>query len=263
MTIRKPQRGISLLEVMLVIAVSAVIVIYIASFIKNRTSQAAIQQTSSDMQRWLQASSSFYVHNKRWPENLEVLVNAGYMTQEAKCSPWHVAGGDPGCMGRAQYQPIAAPSRYWGIQVTTPNAKNALQLATVLPGAAVLDNNSVAAYVPLPTMPIDLGPVLAIKGIFTLQVGTDDTTGKVGALVNKSQCPPGWRWGYDLALNTFFQDHGASMINSIGVIKDKDADDNSKPGYAFVFEDMVGVDTHHGSATVITYCIPPGYSGPP
>jgi type II secretory pathway pseudopilin PulG len=79
------QRGIGLLEVMLVIAVMGVIIVSGLSLYQTRTRDFFANKTALQMQEWLQAAMAYYSDHGGWPSGadpLKTLVVANYMPSQ-------------------------------------------------------------------------------------------------------------------------------------------------------------------------------------
>jgi prepilin-type N-terminal cleavage/methylation domain-containing protein len=96
-------RGFSLLEMMLVIAIMAVISVAGLSYLRERVVNAKINKTALQMQQWLQAAIAYHNDTKKWPENVNSLLpdaqdptKAYYMPADSQYSPWYISGTETG-----------------------------------------------------------------------------------------------------------------------------------------------------------------------
>lgn len=90
-------RGFSLLEMLLVIAVLAVISIAGISYLRDKALNLKIDKTALQIQQWLEASLAYQIDNGNPPESIEKLLPADcknptgtyYMPCDSQYSPWY------------------------------------------------------------------------------------------------------------------------------------------------------------------------------
>lgn len=131
----KQQRGFTLFEIMLVIAVMAVMAMAGVQYMQAKARTAKVDRAALQMQQWLQAGMAYYVDHQEWPASEEVLIAGGYLPGNLTTNPW---GG--------AYSPTFVPqARAFTVTTTVPtesvasdeDAANILrQLATRLPNAS-------------------------------------------------------------------------------------------------------------------------------
>jgi type II secretory pathway pseudopilin PulG len=86
-SLNRKSRGITLLEVILVLAIASAVMLLIFGFIKQRTDDMRRTRTSLQMQQILNAGMSFYVAFNRWPTDKDELERSGYLPP-IPANPW-------------------------------------------------------------------------------------------------------------------------------------------------------------------------------
>ena len=109
----RSQKGLTLIEVMLAIAVMAMIGLMVTTFLRERTRSATVDVAATQMQQILASAQQFYLQNNgRWPQTLQQMVDRGFLgkalanPQQALCSPWSLQNSDVSAcqrLGRGNY----------------------------------------------------------------------------------------------------------------------------------------------------------------
>lgn len=174
--------GFSLLELMLVIVIVASMVLYGANLLKGKSNTGAEAKTALEMQTLLEVLTKYAQANlfvpygsapnaSIWPSSLAYLITNFYLPDFATCSSWQglSIAGEASCNGKAGYQ-LVFPSGttyqnalYVGIALTLPDENTALNIGRLLP-TAVVTNNTVSAYIPIPASRVDDETFAGYKG---------------------------------------------------------------------------------------------------
>lgn len=261
------QYGLSLIEMMFIIAVMATIGVYFAVNLKISQQNKALERSALEMQNWLQGGLTYLVRTNQWPANISDLYQGStpYLVKENLCSPWHTPSGTSNCNGRSEYEIDVSKPPYFGISIVTPSKEIAQKLAAQLPAAAPV-GTKVTSFIPPPGSAFANPDGLLIKGFYELPIG-----GSNGTKIKEIPCPPGWTYDYQVAMH----DNKARafiefLFDKIGAYKNEEptrlAGDwrtITKPWTAFVMIRFIGslrALGQEGSATTISFCVPPRYN---
>jgi prepilin-type N-terminal cleavage/methylation domain-containing protein len=80
--------GVTLIELILVIAVIGVLSTAGILFYQQRMQNQKIEKTVSQMEQWMQAGMAYYVRNKAWPNNAEELMPDYLPNGSNSSNPW-------------------------------------------------------------------------------------------------------------------------------------------------------------------------------
>lgn len=213
--LRSKQSGFSLIEIMLVIAILAVITMYFVSGMQKRQQRTAVDTTVKSIQTLLQAGNDYYNTHKEWPTTW----NNFFSVDQAKsnmdfCSPYvgdckdsqgNKLASCP-CPNKAVYYvtPYTSPytaqtSSYMSISIKLPDRNIAQQVVNRLPSAILDSNNIVTAYtygIPRPPKPPERG--------WLVSAGVKDNEDNL-SLPN---CPPGYEGHFIPGLQHYTTDKG-------------------------------------------------------
>lgn len=124
----RSQRGFTLLELLLVLAIMASLTVAGLGWYRHRVAQAKVVKTGLQMQQLLQAGMAYYVDHRVWPSSVSKLQD--YLPQLHVNNPW---GND-------------ASSPYHYQIISEPNARY-LQLKTWLPTTGVINGQAMAQQI--------------------------------------------------------------------------------------------------------------------
>lgn len=86
---QKKLTAFTLIEVLLVLALSAAVAVGALSLYRKRTVQIKIEKTALQFQQWLQAGQLFYVQNHHWPADTEMSrLLQWYLPTHSEKNPW-------------------------------------------------------------------------------------------------------------------------------------------------------------------------------
>lgn len=89
MTLRKRKSAFTLIEVLLVLALSSAIAVGALSMYRKRTVQIKIEKTALQIQQWLQAAQLYHVKNHQWPEDSDkTRLLQWYLPTHSLKNPW-------------------------------------------------------------------------------------------------------------------------------------------------------------------------------
>ncbi len=142
MLIIKKNRGVTLIEIMLMIIVLALLSLYTFAKLQSRSQQLLERTAAVEMKNLLEASLAYYADFQHWPEDLAALWET-YLPQSAQCSPWpgeqeEAEESNKRCPGKKLYQG-QSDGIFYSISVTVPSSRMAAQLAARLPRGLVKD----------------------------------------------------------------------------------------------------------------------------
>jgi prepilin-type N-terminal cleavage/methylation domain-containing protein len=170
------KRGFSLLEMMLVLAVMAVVTLTGLSYLREKALNAKIDKTALQLQQWLQAGLAFYNNNGEWPKENKQLIpepydpQTAYLPSELKTSPWGTdyvirrEGAKPGNLFNIDL-PLAA-------SIADAKGENiGNRIAAKLPSAIWINGVLTATITPSPG-PGEGGDII-FKGIYLRNLGND------------------------------------------------------------------------------------------
>lgn len=142
-------RGITLIEVMLMMIILATLSLYTFANLRYRA-QSLLERTAAvEIKNLLEASLAYYADQQKWPEDLGVLWDE-YLPKSAQCSPWLGEQEDNDrCPGKQLYQG-QADGIFYTISVVVSSRKTAEQLAARLPGGLVTDGTTVSSSIRIP-----------------------------------------------------------------------------------------------------------------
>lgn len=194
--------GFSLLELMFVVVIIAVVSIGTISLYRNWQQTQKIDEVIQEMDRVGQAAISYYLREDfKWPASTQKLIDAGYISQDASCSPLLVSAPSSQCKcgGHACYQIVlhdtVDQSLYLSLQLQTPNKKTSERLITSLPSSSLVNNNRISTSIPIP------GPRALPNGLIIKQIEFHEFKGKSDTISQNFSCPPGWTKDYDAVIN--------------------------------------------------------------
>jgi|GEM_PF-2488886 len=184
------QRGFTLLELMLVVAIMAVISVAGISYLKEKALNTKIDKTALQIQQWLQASSAFYATHSAWPKDSKEVIDAGYMPANSEQSVWF-EGGNIGTymVGPTPNNLQVQVSLQLPISVSHEIAQ---RLANKLPFAEVYPpttGNLVRAFAPIPGYGGGGDGFWNIVFIKTVYLDEPNKTYRVKELFQRN-CPP-------------------------------------------------------------------------
>lgn len=197
-------KGITLIELLFVVAVISAITISLVPTIRNINNNKKLQQTADDLEGWLQAQMAYYIDKGEWAESAEALIEAEYTTEEEQCSPWKIEGaGNSACPNSSLYQVIASDSAdtAYTVQVglQTPDEEVAMQVAALLP-VAQLDASEgatlVKASISAPGREFEEPERMHDFGRTTKDVEDDDKKDNAGEsidVIEPKKCPEGYK----------------------------------------------------------------------
>lgn len=87
----KNQKGVTLLEILLVLAIAATIMVMFIGYVQQRTDETRRARAAIQMQQILNAGLSYYVAKGNWPDDIDTLKTEGYLPSNQMGNPW---GGD-------------------------------------------------------------------------------------------------------------------------------------------------------------------------
>lgn len=158
----KNNKGVTLIEMLLVIVLLSVLVIYGLQTLQDYNTQQNIKKSREQIQLLLNGARAYYNDHLQWPSSLQDLVNGRYVDASVICSPWpkpasiegfpsgdNNAGQNYSCSNAQMYYEQIAPKptcaaagikptdpacfAYYGITIQLPNDKVADGLAAYLP----------------------------------------------------------------------------------------------------------------------------------
>lgn len=172
------QRGFTIIELLLVIALIAAMSVSGIALFQQRTTQLKIEKTALQIQQWLQAAMSYYVDNGAWPTDVSQLLQDANNSTKAYYLPLSVANNPWGYA--YSIQPIQN-NRLIEVTVNVPvfNAGNLLayaqRIAARLPNATATGTATTAlvsadANVPGSAIHTNNGNSISIIGIYKITV---------------------------------------------------------------------------------------------
>src|SRR5262249_9514404 len=91
---RKPQlllneqKGFTLVEMLLVLVITATLIYAALGYFQQRTLQMRMDRTSIQMQQILNAGLAFYVANSNWPTDITTDLQGTYLPNITPTNPW-------------------------------------------------------------------------------------------------------------------------------------------------------------------------------
>lgn len=135
-------QGVTLIEILLVLAISAMIMVAFVGFIQQRTDEMRRARATMQMEQILNAGLAYYVAFNNWPQQISDLTSNGFLPAATFTmqNPWG---------GQFQVQSVANGMFYVTTNVVT--LANAQVVAGRLPLAFVADQNGAQPATPPPT----------------------------------------------------------------------------------------------------------------
>lgn len=224
------QNGLSLIELMFVIIVMAIAALSTVQVLRQRNTNRTVDLTTFEANTIIQAAQSYYARfGKKWPQDIDEMIDKGFLSEDNRCTPWLVASpDDPGHCGSFSDYQIELPdsrsqSKYLTLKFDVTSAEVAEAIAAQVPSSLIAHSTKVYLYTPAP------GPLnydtsgLIIKNIEVIETkgddtndGSDDCKDKDGiyADVKKVSCPPGWSPNY--AGMFFYLKNSLTIYNNLG-----------------------------------------------
>lgn len=84
----KKQIGVTLLEILLVLAIAATIMVMFIGYVQQRTDETRRARAAIQMQQILNAGLSYYVANGNWPADIAELQTKGFLPPNPIGNPW-------------------------------------------------------------------------------------------------------------------------------------------------------------------------------
>lgn len=135
--IRNKRKSFSLIELTIVLAVSAILISAIAPVFIKQIQIKAGEKTALEIAAIQEAARAYYLDNNAWPSDVEVLKDNGYLDNQWQVyNPWH----SPYCVTNA--------SRYFSVFTHVPSEWTGL-VSRDLPSTTV-NNTEVRSTIPLP-----------------------------------------------------------------------------------------------------------------
>ena len=282
-------RGISLIELILVIIVIGIAAVSMAGFVKAQQRARNVDTSVLQMTRILQAATAYHIRNhNRWPTQVGALIENDYLDSTELCSNWTSSVNDPGCADKISYQLILPENdpeaNYIMVSLTLPRESSAKDLVIEMP-SAWREGKTIYAYAPSPGPDKVNSSGLLIKDIAYYKTNKD---GKYKT-IEDFDCPKGWKKNFAGALNMIFNykkfSYGSyKAYNNIGWVKfqrennagwDEDyqgggfrielfvVPGSSLGGLVDAFESLLDTNKvklyKNQMALIISYCIPPDY----
>lgn len=95
----KRLRGVTLLEVLLVLVIAATMMVMLIGYVQQRTDELRRTRVSLQIQQILNAGLAYYVSNGTWPDSIATLQTDGYLPPGTIKNPWgnnFIVYGAPG-----------------------------------------------------------------------------------------------------------------------------------------------------------------------
>lgn len=213
--VQRMYSGFTLIEVMLVIAVVAIMMLYFGSHTRDSRQQLAVVKTATEMQHWTEAASAYFIkENRRWPQTAQEIIDEGYMPEEAKCSPWIVTNPtDADCVSRSSYEVMLPDdddrSEILTVYVDVTTEDIAQAISTHLPHAFHTQKR-VYLTIPIPTRVAQSRRGLLIKKIKQQKYdtgyfisGSEKEFDNVNPGDKEIECPVGWGKNFRAGLSSF------------------------------------------------------------
>lgn len=263
-------KGFTLIELMLAIAVMAALVIVGLNAYQQKMQNNKIERAALQIQNWLQAGLAFRVNNKeQWPESTSQLIIQGYIRSFS--NPWRTCVIDHPelCFEVMSSDPKKNFSVAMKLPVNVPHSDLiAQQIANRLPNASVEQRGTdyfIIADVPFPAYSSYLKDQIIIKGIYTIKNSADFSKNPDTKLppisqidcIKDDQIPKRFYSlsAFDGALSQRFM----ATIASVSIEESNDADPNKR--IIVPVEKVSAItgntkDSYGGTVTVIDACFP-------
>ena len=231
----RAEQGFSILEMILVSAVVATIVLFALSSRRVHQQRAILNKTSIEMQHILQAAGNYYIRQGyRWPKTMVDLLDVveardpgtvkeyRYLPVGSQCSSWVIRAmatpKDPYQCGPKSEFIIELPKKknaefgsnkevddkapFISVKLQLPDEATAKRLAAEIP-SAFNNQNIVYATLMRPSRAIVEYQGLNIKKITELHMDGEDEKDwqEVDRKGQQLACPVGWKSNYRLALS--------------------------------------------------------------
>jgi len=197
------QKGYTLLELMLVIALMAVIAMAGLATLQSRTQTIKIDKAAIEMQHWLEAGMGYFVDKQEWPSSISEIVSKGYMP-DGSSGPDGPNGNNKNPWGYP-YQIKTIGRNLFAVSTVTPQfkAKNkksnhmaiAKRVASRLPNAyasLIAEEPTVVATVTVPGQVRNASTVISVATVESNK-----------GYVEKPICAPGKHAKFDIAISAF------------------------------------------------------------
>ncbi len=182
-------KGFTLFELAVVLAVLGTITTAALPFFIRRAETTAAQKTAKEVSDIQNAARWYYLTNRAWPGSIQALKSAGFLDpSSAPTNPWGYSYS------------IASNSRSLTLATTVPNSIGGL-LARALPGmssSVVGTNQKVSSVIPLPGQEASLS-VVRNTAEKALRIAKESALPPYGPMTNywghgggMPPCPPGY-----------------------------------------------------------------------
>jgi len=85
----RKQKGFTLLELMIVIAIIGLLIAIVVPDLINAKREAEIKSCEASLRGVQSALELYYTHYKYYPENLQTTLNEGYLQEAGDKDPWN------------------------------------------------------------------------------------------------------------------------------------------------------------------------------
>lgn len=142
------QKGVTLLEILLVLVISSIIMVMIIGFLQQQTDEMRRSRVTNQIIQILNAGLAYYVANNAWPQTIDDLVTGGYLPASSGCYPTNIFSCNP--WGSPFITLNYTTMLYVTTNVSTP--QDASSIAGRVPFGFVADSSS-GVYGPTPPTP--------------------------------------------------------------------------------------------------------------
>lgn len=185
-------QGVTLLEIMLVLAIASSILIMAFNFVQQKTQEIRLNHTALQLQQLQNAALSYFAVTNRWPANLEELQDKGFLPKSQTLqNPW----------GNSFFIKASADGKAFYVDTDVSTATNAQIIAGKLPLGFVSDAAGVEQSPPTSGVcgtALEAGCVYAVSMSSVPQKNLDNASDLTfanlyhsGACVPEPLCPIG------------------------------------------------------------------------
>lgn len=185
-TLKRCSKGFSLIEVFLVLAIIAVLLMLGLTMAQKYAQEVAVKKTATQLKQVLEAGLNYYRDNNNWPICPPDLNFKKYLEFEAFKNPW---GNDYECS-------IIGEGNKLQVATVLPSSNLARRVKALLPNAVVEENRILVDVLKSPAA-IRLYPVILNIGSIRLDKNSpvDPLNLEYSISVVVSQCPANWKQG--------------------------------------------------------------------
>lgn len=153
-------RGVTLLEVLLVLAISAAILLMLINYVQRKGEDVRRSQTSVQMQAIMNAALAYYIANTKWPTSIQDLQTEGYLPDIALNNPW----GEPYLVNTSD---LDSNLGFLYVHTDVHSTISAQLIAASLPLAhEQSDSTEVVAVVNVPAQSLNQARAVQFAGVY-------------------------------------------------------------------------------------------------